>query len=220
VYKLQESELLLKAQALEGMSLMQLARALSLSMPLNLLKAKGWVGQAIERFLGAESASLPQPDFPSLNIELKTLPLNQKARVMESTYVTHCSLSNIQPNWVSSVCYQKLKKVLWIPIEGDKTIPLAQRRIGRYILWSPDAEEMQILAEDWQMLMEMIIRGDIEKIHGSLGRYLHIRPKAANAKVLTHAFNAEGESIKTLPRGFYLRSVLTNQILDKHRILF
>lgn len=216
---MRQDELLAKAQSLEGLSLMQLARALSLAIPGNLVQAKGWLGQAIERFLGAESASLARPDFPGLNIELKTLPLDQQGRVMESTYVTHCPLANLQINWLSSVCYQKLQKVLWIPVEADKSIPFPARRIGRFILWSPDEQELAILAEDWQMIMEMIICGEIEKITGSFGRYLHLRPKAANAKALTQAVNGNGELIKTLPRGFYLRSVLTNQILFKHRIL-
>ena len=47
----------------------------------------------------------------------------------------------------------------------------------------------------------------------SVGEYLQIRPKAANGKVLCSCFDAEGNKVKTLPRGFYLRSTFTKTIL-------
>ena len=55
--------------------------------------------------------------------------------------------------------------------------------------------------------------GDIESIDAKMGEYLHIRPKGANAKSLTIGHNTLGMSFKTLPRGFYLRTDLTKQIL-------
>jgi len=48
------------------------------------------------------------------------------------------------------------------------------------------------------------------------GQYLQILPKASNSKSLCKGINSEGEEILTLPRGFYLRTILTKQILNQH----
>lgn len=87
----------------------------------------------------------------------------------------------------------KLKRVLWIPVEGERSIPLAQRRVGSPLLWSPNEEEDRQLREDWEELMDMIVLGQVERITARHGEYLQIRPKAANAKALTEAIGARGE---------------------------
>ncbi len=65
----------------------------------------------------------------------------------------------------------KLKRVLWIPVEGERSIPLAQRRVGSPLLWSPNEEEDRQLREDWEELMDMIVLGQVERItarHGGV----------------------------------------------------
>jgi DNA mismatch repair protein MutH len=211
-----QTELYQKALELSGLTVFQLAQVLNLSPPSGLVTAKGWLGQAIELYLGAQSGCLPVPDFPSLKIELKTIPINQKGQVIESTYVTTLPLMNHkQFIWHESTCYKKLQKVLWIPVEGDKNIPFLQRRIGQAILWSPSDEQYQILKSDWEHIVDWVLMGKIEQINGSIGKYLHVRPKAAHSRVLTKSFDQEGQIIQTLPRGFYLRTVLTQQIMFK-----
>lgn len=219
-YQLQVSQILLKAQELEGLTFSQLARMLNLQVPYEAKHAKGWLGQAVEQYLGAQAGCLPIPDFPSLKMELKTLPINSKARVMESTYVTTLPLlGNFSLSWEQSHCFQKLQLVLWLPIEGDRTIPYVKRRIGRAILWQPNDAQYSILKKDWEEITDMVIQGHIEKIHGGLGRYLHVRPKAADSKSLTKALNEQSEMIQTLPRGFYLRTRLTQEIFDENLFL-
>lgn len=211
---MKQNELLSKAERLSGLTFLQLAQSLDIPFPMHITHAKGWLGQAVELFLGARSGSLPQPDFPELCIELKTLPLNQNGKVAESTYVTVLNLMHdLECQWQRSVCFQKLQRVLWVPVEGDKSIPFMQRRIGKPILWSPDETQGKILQQDFEMIMEMVLKGQVEQITGSLGQYLHVRPKAANSSVTTKGFNETGDTINTLPRGFYLRTQLTNQIV-------
>lgn len=215
-YQLPVSQILDKALELEGFTFSQLARVLNLSVPSDSKHAKGWLGQAVELFLGAKAGSLPIPDFPELKLELKTLPINAKGRVMESTYVTTLPLlGDYSLHWEQSPCFQKLQLVLWIPIEGDKSIIYGHRRIGRAILWQPNDEQYPILKKDWEDITDMVIQGHIEKIHGGLGQYLHVRPKAADATSLTYALNEQSEIIQTIPRGFYLRSQLTQEIFEQ-----
>ncbi|STX92856.1 DNA mismatch repair protein MutH [Legionella londiniensis] len=211
-----ENELLCACQHLEGMSFSQLAAFLKLRIPENPLRRKGWAGQAIELALGAAAGNKAAPDFCNLGIELKTIPINHLGKPAESTYITSISLLKIhQETWLTSQCYAKLKRVLWVPIEADKKIPFPHRRIGRAVLWSPSARDESILEQDWHELTTMIVMGKIAEINAGIGQYLQVRPKAANSQSLGYTFDEEGNKTLTLPRGFYLRSRFTSSILKQ-----
>lgn len=209
-----ESDLLNRCRLIEGLSLAQLAARLSTSIPLTANARKGWAGQAIEYALGATAGNRALPDFDELGIELKTLPLNHLRKPSESTFVTSVSLLTIHTEqWQTSQCYSKLKRVLWIPVEADKSIPFQHRRIGRGILWSPTAAQEKIFEQDWLELTWMMCSGRLAEIHAGIGQYLQIRPKGANKKALCSGFDENGNKIQTLPRGFYLRSSFTATLL-------
>lgn len=212
---LSEKELLESASQIAGMTLQQIANQQGLATPDNQLHNKGWVGQLLELSLGATAGSRPEPDFQHIGIELKTLPLNRSGSPKESTFVCAINLSNIEPHWEESLVKHKLSRVLCIPIEADPEIPLAARRIGSAILWSPDKDQESVLRKDWEELMDMISMGELEQITAHQGQYLQVRPKAANTRALTKGIDSEGEDILTLPRGFYLRTSLTKQILNQ-----
>lgn len=214
-----EKELLERCRLIEGLSFLQLAASLQLSIPAAKEQRKGWAGQAIELALGTTAGSKAIPDFAHLGIELKTLPLNANYKPAESTFVTSIPLLTIQQqSWQSSQCFVKLKRVLWLPIEGDRDIPFEHRRIGRGFLWSPNQSDEAVLAEDWNELVLMISTGRLDEINARMGQYLQVRPKGANAKSLCYGFDNEGRKILTLPRGFYLRSSFTEQIVKINMI--
>lgn len=209
-----EAQLLERCQAIEGLSLMQLASRLDIGIPSNALQRKGWSGQAIELALGADAGSRSEPDFTRLGIELKTLPINHLGRPAESTFVTSIPLLTIhQQTWETSQCLAKLRRVLWLPIESDASIPFPHRRIGQAVLWSASEQDDAILERDWSELSFMIGTGKLTAIDSSMGQYLQVRPKAANAKSLCYGYDEEGNKVLTLPRGFYLRARFTERIL-------
>lgn len=209
-----EAQLMARCQAIEGLSLAQLAATLDLHIPENPIKRKGWAGQAIELALGADAGSRSEPDFVNLGIELKTLPINHLGRPAESTFVTSIPLLTVhKQQWKTSQCFSKLRRVLWLSIEGDTNIPFIHRRIGRGLLWSPSAEEEAVLAKDWAELTLMIGTGNLAEIDAGMGDYLQVRPKGANAKSLCYGFDDLGNKVLTLPRGFYLRSRFTKNIV-------
>lgn len=208
-----EAELLGRVHAIAGMTIGQSACQYHLDVPNDLRQHKGWFGHLIERVLGASAGSKPIPDFPNLGIELKTLPIGRNGRPAESTFVASISLLGIsREQWHTSVVKKKLSHVLWLPIEDDKDIPLAQRRIGLGFLWRPSPEQALILQNDWQELADLIALGKLEQISAHLGQALQIRPKAENGKSLTTAIDQNGKRIQTLPRGFYLRASFTDDI--------
>ncbi|WP_392537148.1 DNA mismatch repair endonuclease MutH [Legionella sp. 227] len=210
-----EAELLERCSSIAGLSFAQLALSLGLSIPANPNQRKGWVGQAIELALGTDAQNKSLPDFKFLGVELKTLPLNQSGKPTESTFITSIPLLTIhRQEWKTSQCYIKLKRILWVPVEGDTDIPYPQRRIGQGFIWSPDGLQESILEADWNYLSLQIGTGHLESVDAKEGEYLQVRPKAANGKSLCYGYDIQGNKIKTLPRGFYLRSSFTAQILS------
>lgn len=208
-----EAELIQRCANLVGLSFAQLSLSLGLTIPENPDQRKGWIGQVIELALGANAFNQSLPDFQELGVELKTLPIAASGKPTESTFITSIPLLTIhQQEWETSQCYAKLRRVLWVPVEGDTGIPYSQRRIGQGFLWSPSADDERILAADWNYLTQQISTGYLETLDASVGEYLQVRPKGASGKSLCYGFDSEGNKVKTLPRGFYLRTRFTENI--------
>jgi DNA mismatch repair protein MutH len=217
---LSERELLARARALSGMPLGRLAATCGVTVPENQTRAKGWTGQLLERALGATASSRAQPDFEALGVELKSLPVDARGRPKESTFVCTIALTEIgDVEWSASRVRRKLSRVLWMPVEADAGLPLGNRRIGEPLLWSPDAEQEAGLRVDWEELAGLIGRGDLESITGHLGRHLQVRPKAANSHVRRRGLDEDGAYFDAPPRGFYLRTSFTYDLLRKHYAL-
>jgi DNA mismatch repair protein MutH len=217
-----EAELLARCQALTGQTLETLAQYCQQSIPQSLLHAKGWIGQLMELYLGADGTNQSQPDFAHLGIELKTIPLNANMQPRESTYVCTAPLARphhlslLPQQWQDSRVRHKLAKVLWVPVEADPAIPLPKRHVGSPLLWVLPSDLESILQQDWEELTEMLHCGQIAHISAKQGVYLHIRPKAAHSRILNATHDEDGETLWINPKGFYLRSSFTQQILDTH----
>ena len=212
-----EAELLARAAELAGLRLAELAPRFGLAVPADLRRAKGFVGGLLERALGASAGSRALPDFPELGIELKTLPVDRSGAPVESTFVCTIPLTEIgQVEWADSRVRRKLAKVLWIPVEGERAIAVGQRRIGQALLYLMPPVDEAVLRADWEELAGYIGRGHVEALSGHLGKYLQIRPKAADSRARRVGFDAEGAPFAALPRGFYLRPSFTGAILARH----
>lgn len=215
-----EAILLSRAQALAGYTLGELAARAQIPIPQDLRRDKGWVGMLLERYLGANAGSKPEQDFAEIGVELKTIPVDLQGRPLETTFVCVAPLTgNTGVTWASSHVRHKLARVLWVPVEGDRAIPLSLRRVGAPLLWSASEEEDALLRHDWEELMEMIVLGQVERITARHGEVLQIRPKAANSKALTEGIGENGQPILTLPRGFYLKKTFTGPLLARHFLL-
>ncbi|NMM40932.1 DNA mismatch repair endonuclease MutH [Pseudoalteromonas arctica] len=210
------NELMQRASNIAGLTLGQLASHYQFKTPEHLLQEKGWTGQLIEYALGATAGSKPTPDFEELGIELKTLPISYKGKPLETTFVSVTPLLNVTGmTWQQSNVRKKLNHVLWLPILGERDIVPFDRIIGSGFLWQPTAEQDAQLQRDWEEQMELIALGRVDEISGHLGDVMQIRPKAANSRIVTDAIGPNGQIIKTLPRGFYLKTSFTGQILKQ-----
>ncbi len=209
-------ELLGRADRIAGRTLAEVAALVDEPVPADLRSNKGWVGQLIERALGASAGSAAEPDFPHLGVELKTLPVDRSGRPLESTYVTMVPLAAPDDvDWESSTTRLKLGCVLWVPILAERSIPVADRQVGQSVLWTPDAYELALLRRDWEGHLAAIRQGGAGDLSGIDGEILQVRPKGANAAQLTWGVDDRGEAILTQPRGFYLRALFTETLLRR-----
>lgn len=212
--------LLNNAEQLAGLSLGELADMQSIATPPNLRRDKGWIGQLLELALGASAGSKPEQDFPELGIELKTIPVDSQGKPLETTFVSVAPLTGISGlRWQDSNVRNKLSCVLWIPIIGERSLAPGNRMIGQPLLWQPSTEQEQLLRQDWEEIMELISLGQVQNISARHGQVLQLRPKAANSRALTEAIGEQGQSIMTLPRGFYLKTPFTAALLARHFML-
>lgn len=211
-------ELYQRAERIAGYQVAELAAELSIVVPENLQRAKGFTGQLLEKALGAHAGSKATQDFADLGVELKSIPINRFGKPLETTYVCYAPLLGTQGlTWEQSSVYHKLSKVLFIPILAEPEIPVAMRLFGMPILWSPNDNQLQQLRQDWEELMELIHTGQVQNITARHGEVLHIRPKAADGSALTEAIGPDGTTILTRPRGFYLRTKLTAAIIAQRK---
>jgi DNA mismatch repair protein MutH len=176
------------------------------------VRTKGKVGELVELALGATGGSSAIWDFPALRVELKTVPVDERGVVRESTFVCAVSLLDAdRAEWQGSWVRAKLGRVLWVPVlvRADGT-----RRIGEALLWSPSPAQESVLADDFNELLGRVGTGNVQGTSARVGRWLQLRPKAAHGSVRTVAPGREGELIWTVPRGLYLRARFTRAILS------
>ena len=223
---LSEDELLARARVLAGRTLASIAA--ELGAPAGFVGAfegvhtKGKAGQLVERALGATGGSAATWDFPELRVELKTIPVEANGAPRESTYVCTVSLADAErAEWETSWARAKLSRVLWVPVvrgrgerQGDgERGRVPEAFLGEPLLWSPTPEQESILAGDFEEILGRIGASGIESVTAHVGRWLQLRPKAANGRVRTVVRGAEGDLVATVPRGFYLRTRFTGAIL-------
>ena len=212
-----EAQLLERAKALTGRPLGWVAETVGLEAPPDLRRHKGWVGQLLERALGATAGSRAEPDFPQLGIELKSIPVDQLGVPQESTFVCTAPLDDsLASHWEESWVFRKLSCVLWAPVVGVGKTPVAQRIVGPPLLWRPHEAEQRLLRDDWEELSGLIRRGEIGDINARRGEVLQLRPKAAHSRERTWMLDEEANWVQANPRGFYLRQRFTKTLMARH----
>ncbi len=206
------AELEARARALTGRTLEELAATHGLAFEGRKgARTKGKTGALVESLLGATGGSKATHDFPELAVELKTIPVSEAMRAHESTYVCTLVLAEAdRSDWATSWTRAKLSHVLWVPIVvSDASAVVAEPR-----LWKPTAEQEAVLQGDFDEAMGAIALGGIEALTARTGRWLHVRPKAASSRERTWSVTRDdGEWVRAVPRGFYLRSTFTTALL-------
>ncbi len=208
--------LLAQARCLDGLTIGAIAAELGVTPPPTPTSGKGWVGELMELALGADAGNEATPDFRHLGIELKTIPLRADGSPAESTWVTRVPLDlrNASLPFEASTVGIKLAHVLWMPVEvrADRWL---DRRVGRAVLWRPNAAELALLRRDYEDVMACIVRGRVDELTARMGDALQVRPKGRDSRERVLAVDPDGSTTPTSTRGFYLRPRFTESVLRR-----
>jgi DNA mismatch repair protein MutH len=203
----------LRAEALRGHTVLEVAKALGIAPPKVPRRAKGFVGTLVELALGADPQAGERPDFPQLGVELKTIPIHADGRPAESTFCCSIRMAAVDlEDWPGSRLARRLACVLFVPVTIAGAAEWSGRRFGAPLLWQPDAGELALLRADWEDLLGAIGSGRVPSAH--VGRVLQVRPKAANSGVRVLGATGDGPA-RVLPLGLYLRRTFTAGILAR-----
>jgi DNA mismatch repair protein MutH len=197
-----------------GATLAEVADGLGMPVPLGAIRTKGWSGQVIERELGAIGSH--GPDFASLGVELKSVPVGGDLTPLESTAV--CNIDPVAiagESWATSYTRTKLAKVLFVALHvPPRSRSVGERRVAAVRLWSPSPSEEAVLRADFELFVRDYFRqGRAKEITGHLGTVLQVRPKARNADDFRDAFGPDGQPMRLGKCGFYLRPSFVAVIL-------
>lgn len=207
------AELNERAAALLGQNLAVLAQQARLRLPDSTLHGKGFTGELIEILLGADAGSDSAPDFSTLGVELKTMPVDGNLMPLESTFICALNLQNLRGvDFWHSVLWHKMQRMLWVFIRAERERPLPERYVAGYYFYRPSGEDLRQLEQDYNELTSLICEGRIEELTAHLGEIVQLRPKAADGTALTPCVGPDGTLIMTRPRGFYLRRSFTSRI--------
>ncbi len=200
-----------------GHSIAELAKDMNLPLPISPLHGKGFTGELIEKCLGASAQNLPIPDFPKLGVELKTIPVDDELKPLESMFLCYAPISDIRHlSFENSSLYTKIKRMLFVLVSASRDKDYVDRYVVGYFFYAPTPEEIEIIRNDFNEIYELIKTGNIDKVNARLGSIIQMRPKAANGRALTECVGPTGEIIKTRPRGFYMRRSFSERLIAQH----
>jgi DNA mismatch repair protein MutH len=158
-----EREIMTRAFELPGYRLGELADWLRSPARLG-GKARGDVGEHVERLFGLVPNSAPEPDFPTAAIELKTVPLRERGRGWVPKERTTIALIDYialagEASWAQASVRKKLSKILFVFFKWLGNVSLSTLEIDSVYLWSPDAKQLTYLEHDWETIHEKVRRG-------------------------------------------------------------
>ncbi|QJC37911.1 hypothetical protein GJU03_02050 [Enterobacteriaceae endosymbiont of Donacia bicoloricornis] len=175
---------------------------------------KGLIGKLIEFYLiGKKHNHKSNQDIPYLGIEIKTITINLNNKIINDIFI--CSLPLVNKNvlcFYKSKLYNKLSKILWIPIIRDINIPFFKRKIGKPFFWVPTINDKIKLNYDWNNLIKLLILGKIKNINSYNGYILSIKNKG-NKKSFTKTINHLGKIISIFPKALYFKKKFLNSLL-------
>ena len=210
---LTEKELLKRAMKLAGKHIEEFRRPFDRLFDDSTKNSHGYFGKIMEIYLGASANNLPIPDFPNLNIELKTLPLNNKMLPKNDIKICSTSFFPIETNycWSKSLVKIKIKKILLVPFQSGESLTYYKKKICRPFLFQLGDYE-KIIKQDYENIIECLFLGKLGLIPRNLGKYLVLKSSSSN-KNLTNYINSDQELVRTNFVGFYLKKSFLKRIM-------
>lgn len=149
---------------------------------------KGGMGNLIEeRFFGYKSNSDERPDFPEAGVELKATCFDIRKKDKNPSAGERLVLTMIPHNkpidieFESSHLWQKCSTILLVYYRRDKTVNKYDQKIEYVKLFTPPAEDLKIIRDDYNKIVSYIQTGRADELSEGLTVYLGAATKGATA---------------------------------------
>lgn len=187
-------------------------------------RGKGSLGNLLEEeFFFYKANSSPEPDFPKAGVELKVTPyeLNSKGmKAGERLVITMIpNMEPIESIFKGSHLEKKLSKILMIWYrrkKGQKRTDYTIDFINLYDLYSEIcAKDLEIILDDYNIIVNKIISGNAHKLSESDTRYLGACTKGATAtkSLMPQYYN---QDIPAKRRAFSLKQSYMTYVLNNY----
>ncbi|QJC36272.1 hypothetical protein GJT99_02035 [Enterobacteriaceae endosymbiont of Donacia cincticornis] len=213
---LNENILFLRAKLITGYHIIDIIKWLNYPINNNSIKDKGLIGKLVEYYLiGEKQNNKLNQDIPYLGIEIKTITINLKNKILNDSFI--CSFPLLIKNNLSfykKKLYEKISKILWIPIiTKSVNTHIFKKKIGNPFFWEPSTKDKIKLDNDWNNLIKLLIIGQLQNINYYNGYILLVKNKS-NTKQLTKTINKNGKILYISPKAFYFKKKYLNSLFQ------
>lgn len=214
IYKTTE-ELMEKVQEAEGKTFGEIDTTGRLSNK----RSKGGLGQVIEEsFFGYKINSDARPDFEELGIELKVTPFkhnkNGTVSAKERLVLNIINyMEEVHTTFTTSSFWKKNEKLLLMFYEWVQDNEPKDFSIYKSILFTYPASDLEIIKQDWMIIVEKIRAGKAHELSEGDTNYLGACPKGANKNSLRDQPYSDERAMQ---RAFALKQSYMTAILRKY----
>lgn len=184
---------------------------------------KGGLGNLIEeQFFGYKANSDALPDFPEAGVELKVTPYEKKKdgelRAGERLVLSMIDYNSpIEPDFYSSHVWSKCEVILLIYYLRNKLLSSnLQYSIDYVSLFTPPAEDMKIILDDYRVITEKIADGKADELSESDTMYLGACTKGSTAEKSTVPQAYYNPSVKARKRAFCFKNSYMTYVLNNY----
>ena len=154
----------------------------------NSKRYKGGMGTLIEeRFFGYRANNDQAADFPEAGVELKAscfdVKQNGELSAGERLVLTMIPFSApIEDDFYESHAWEKSAKIMLVYYKRDRDIDPYDQRIEYATMFTPPAEDLKIIEDDYRKIASIIQAGKAEELSESLTSYLGACTKGATSE--------------------------------------
>jgi DNA mismatch repair protein MutH len=181
-------------------------------------RAKHYSSLVIGRVLkSAWKASAAAGDAASLQekLAMHIVPIRADGRIKEALSFPAFRYWNlVQETWETSDLRLHLQRLFIVPVRQPYAdAPVGEWRLQQPFFWSPDRTVLAAIRAEWEQFRAEIAAGQDQHLSpASKTKYIHVRPKARNARDTDDA-PVVGPTVK---KCFWLNQGFIAQVLAEH----
>lgn len=183
--------------------------------------AKGQLGNFLEEYyFGNKPNSVQAADFKTAGVELKQTCIDRKKNggytAGERLSITNISFKEpVEHDFYKSHVWEKIRLILLVHYLRDKTIPRMLNKIMYVNLFTPPADDLSIIMEDYKKIIDKIEAGKAHELSESDTLYLGACTKGSTAATSMRP-QYYGDHILAKKRNFCLKRNYMDYVLHTY----